>query len=726
MKGFFRKLISFSLCTVIAGGCAAVFPDFTTHQIVSAKSPEIFASDNYEYSVNDDGTVTIESFISLPEGNIMIPSVLDGKIVSSIGNSAFKNCIGINSVSLPDTITYIGLYAFSGCSALKSVTIPGSVGIIDKCAFSDCLNLSSLNLKNGLTDISANAFSGCPELTSVFIPDSVKTIGYDAFSDCTSLKTISIPVSVTDIAGTSFNNTPWLSSQKKQFVTAGDNVLIAYNSPKPDYYSPFDLVIPDGVKHIGRGLFKQNVFLRSVKIPSSVIDIGSSAFSGCNNLSDVVISDGVKSIGNSTFYECKNLKKVTIPDSIGVIDDSSFYGCTALTEIRLPKNLKAVGIRTFAMCSNLEKVTFPEGLESIGNNAFNNCVNLRNVTLPVSLKTIGIGSFYKCEHFTSLTLPPYILSVGDSAFNECKNLYSIVITSDMTEFGNDCFCSKSSVYRKNLTIYAKKWSSAEFYASKYGIKFVEYIVPVSSVSLNKSQMTLGNGETIKLSATVSPSYAEDKSVKWRTSNSKILKVDQTGNVTAVGTGTAWITVRTSNGLERSCKFIVKNAPEKITLTKGILTIGVGEKYTIGSGVNDGAACSKRTYRTSNSQIIKMTRTDWQGEFYGVKPGVAYVTVRTYNGKESTCKVTVKAAPTSVKVSKAALTLKVGQTSSLSAIIPDNCGCAKRTFRTSNSSIIKMTKTDWTGQFKAMKSGIAWVTVRTYNGKEASCKITVKA
>ena len=193
---------------------------------------------------------------------------------------------------------------------------------------------------------------------------------------------------------------------------------------------------------------------------------------------------------------------------------------------------------------------------------------------------------------------------------------------------------------------------------------------------------------------------------------------------AVGTGTAWITAKASNGKEKSCKITVKSAPSGIMLTKGILTIGVGESYTLGSSVNNGSACSKRTYRTSNSSVIKMTKTDWNGVFVGQKPGVAYVTVKTYNGKESTCKVTVKAAPSSVTISKKALTLKVGQTAELSCSVPSNAGCAARTFRTSNSSIVKMTKTNWTGSFKAMKPGTAYVTVRTYNGKESTCKVTV--
>ena len=120
----------------------------------------------------------------------------------------------------------------------------------------------------------------------------------------------------------------------------------------------------------------------------------------------------------------------------------------------------------------------------------------------------------------------------------------------------------------------------------------------------------------------------------------------------------------------------------------------------------------------------MTKTNWTGDFVGVKPGVAYVTVRSYNGKEHSCKVTVKPAPKSVTISKKTLTMKVGQTATLSCWTNDGAGCATRTFRTSNSSIVKMTKTNWTGSFKAMKPGVAWVTVRTYNGKESSCKVTV--
>ena len=246
---------------------------------------------------------------------------------------------------------------------------------------------------------------------------------------------------------------------------------------------------------------------------------------------------------------------------------------------------------------------------------------------------------------------------------------------------------------------------------------------ITGLKLNKTTISLGKGEQTTLIPTFNPSNARNKTLTWTTSNSKIVTVSN-GKITGKANGTATITAKTNNGKTAKCTVTVKNAPSKVTLSKGILTLGVGEKYSLTSTIPDGSAAETRVYRTSNSSIVKMTRTYWQGEFVAQKPGVAYVTVRLYNGKESTCKVTVKKAPASVNLNKTSMTLKVGQSASLSAVIPSDAGCATRTFRTSNSSVVKMTKTNWTGQFKAMKKGTAYVTVRTYNGKEKSCKVTV--
>lgn len=249
-------------------------------------------------------------------------------------------------------------------------------------------------------------------------------------------------------------------------------------------------------------------------------------------------------------------------------------------------------------------------------------------------------------------------------------------------------------------------------------------VTPTKITLDKTSLSLGKGESYTLKASVFPSNASNKAVTWTTSNNSIVTVSS-GKITARSMGTATITARTVNGKTASCKVTVKNAPSKVTVSKTVLSLGVGETYKLSASIPGGTAAAVRTFRTSSSSIIKMTKTKWKGQFTAVKPGTAWVTVRLYNGKEASCKITVKAAPRSVSVNPKSLNLKVGQTAGISAVLPGGTASASRTFRSSNSSIIKMTKTSWTGKFKAMKKGTAWVTVRLYNGKEASCKVIVR-
>ena len=240
----------------------------------------------------------------------------------------------------------------------------------------------------------------------------------------------------------------------------------------------------------------------------------------------------------------------------------------------------------------------------------------------------------------------------------------------------------------------------------------------TAVRLDKTAMSLGRGESYR----INPTSGSD--LIWSSSDPSVATVNG-GLVSGKKNGIAVITAKGAGGQSAKCTVTVKDPPSSVTITKGVLTLGVGESFTLGSGVNNGAASANRTYRTSNSSIVKMTNTKWTGKFTALKPGVAYVTVRTYNGKESACKVTVKPAPTSVTLTRGDLVLAVGEKYTLGSGLNQGAAAATRTYRTSNSSVVKMTRTDWVGEFTAVAPGVAYVTVRTYNRKERSCKVTVK-
>lgn len=246
------------------------------------------------------------------------------------------------------------------------------------------------------------------------------------------------------------------------------------------------------------------------------------------------------------------------------------------------------------------------------------------------------------------------------------------------------------------------------------------------VNLNYQTLTVGVGESYTLKASISGNAAAAVRT-FRTSNSGIVRMTKTnweGTFIASSPGTAWVTVRLYNGLEASCKIIVKKAPTQVSLNKQTLTLGHTETFRLNAVLPSDMASSVKSFRSSNPNVVQMIKTSGTAEFKGIGLGTAWVTVRLYNGLEASCAVTVKYAPGSVSLNRKSMTLKVGQSGSLSAVLPQGAGCATRTFRSSDSSVVKMTKTDWTGQFTAVKKGTAWVTVRLFNGVQDSCKITV--
>ena len=165
----------------------------------------------WTYTIFSNGEVSIgggSSFsTAVPKstsGQLIIPSTLGGKPVTSIGEYAFCDCSGLTDVKIPNSVTRIGHKAFDGCRGLTSVTIPDSVTSIGQWAFENCSGLTSVTIPDSVTSIGNWAFEYCSGLTSVTIPASVTSIGSSAFAGCSGLTSVTIPDSVTNIEGGRF------------------------------------------------------------------------------------------------------------------------------------------------------------------------------------------------------------------------------------------------------------------------------------------------------------------------------------------------------------------------------------------------------------------------------------------------------------------------------------------------------------------------------------------
>jgi len=134
-----------------------------------------------------------------------------------------------------------------------------------------------------------------------------------------------------------------------------------------------------------------------------VVEISSSAFAGCNDITALNLPSEIKRIGNSAFSRMRIPEGFKIPDTVQSIGDFAFNESTNLRTIEVPSSVKSIGYATFSSCRDLESVYLSEGLESIGPMAFRRSGRLSIVTttdrkescvrgrayLPTSLRDVG-------------------------------------------------------------------------------------------------------------------------------------------------------------------------------------------------------------------------------------------------------------------------------------------------------------------------------------------------
>ncbi len=254
------------------------------------------------------------------------------------------------------------------------------------------------------------------------------------------------------------------------------------------------------------------------------------------------------------------------------------------------------------------------------------------------------------------------------------------------------------------------------------------VVEVESVSLNKSEMTLTEGESETLAATITPENAENKSITWSSNNEAVATVDVNGNVTAKSAGTAVITATSTNGKSAGCTVTVEKKQIPVTevrLSESTVGIVEGSTYKLTATVlPENTTDSKNvSWSSSNSEVATV---DANGTVTAKRAGTAVITATSTNGKTAGCTVTVsrKEIPiTEISLDKSSATLTEGETTTLTAtVLPENTTYGK-SVKWSSSNVAVAT-VDLMGKVTAKSAGTAIITAISENGKTASCTITV--
>lgn len=282
--------------------------------------------------------------------DIIIPEMLAEKEVKAIADNAFNDMGWVRSIEIPNTVVEIG-----------------------DSAFYSSLSATKISLSDNLYKIGTYAFFGCISVENIRLPLGLRIIGGFAFADCKKLEGIAIPSGVSSIGGGAFSGTKWLSSQKDEFVTAGDNILISYNGDEEK------VTVPDEIRVVSA--FHDNFFLKEVILPESVEEIGEFAFIN-SSISKITTNENIKKIGKSAFDSCINLEKISFNENLEEIGSYAFANCQMLTEFTVNEKVKIVGDGAFSRCSKLEKLIFLSDKTETGEKICENCSNSLKIQCP--------------------------------------------------------------------------------------------------------------------------------------------------------------------------------------------------------------------------------------------------------------------------------------------------------------------------------------------------------
>ena len=442
---------------------------------------DLMSEGDYVYEVLDDGTLKIKSYGG-SGGDIIIPQEIDGKTVTTIGKSVFKENKEITSVVLPETLEHIDDYAFFRCSNLAFVEVPNSLHRVGCQVFDDTAWYNSqpdgvvylgnvaykykgekekityssdgkytyigttssmpenttIILKPGTTGIAGSAFSGEKNLKHLTIPCGVKTIAYSAFRD-TGLEELSVPNGVTYIGTSVFSNCQNIKS----------------------------IYLPDSVLEIGLRTFEDCTALETIRLPKSINIFGGSAFSRCSSLKSVILPDGNYSLGyagngQAFFAGCENLKSVVIPEGITGLD-RSFEGCfkeATSYEGRLTLDYSISG------CSSLEEINLPSTISTIRREGyeFYGCKSLKAITIPEENQYFcSVDGVLYNKSMTKLikypanktdksfTIPDSVTKISEYAFSDCVNLEKVVLCDNITQIPKSAFENASGIREIELS-----------------------------------------------------------------------------------------------------------------------------------------------------------------------------------------------------------------------------------------------------------------------------------
>lgn len=339
---------------------------------------------------------------------IVLPDGLE-----AIGEEAFRNCWELGRLDIPSGLNYLGARAFEECRALTRCNLPEGVTLLPDHLFYRCTSLEEVNVSEGVKSIGDSAFQDCYSLLDFSFPSALQIIGKDAFMACHKLERIMLPETVSVIGEGAFGACQGVKELTLPDLEEVGRLAFSYCESLERLY-----MRGEKTKVINERAFLHCTNLKEVVFPPNLRSIGPEAFMSCRSLEEVTVTSGaLESIGENAFRKCSGLKELSLSGASGnaVIGPHAFEECVDLTNILIGEGFSRISNHVFSGCSALSEVSLPKSLSELESYAFYECYSLKTVTLPDNIKELPVNLFSGCSSLSEITLPKNLESIR-SAF----------------------------------------------------------------------------------------------------------------------------------------------------------------------------------------------------------------------------------------------------------------------------------------------------------------------
>lgn len=404
-------------------------------------------------------------------------------------------------------IDQIWTSGFEGAASLTDITIPASIGRLGTAAF-ESTGLTHVTIPDTVQQVDPAVFQNCTELVSVKLPAGLAEIDQYMFANCTSLQYVDMPDSITKINIYAFHNCTSLTS----------------------------LALPKNLSSLSVGCFDKCINLQHVVVPPSVISFPKD---------DVGVYNPFKYSPVTVYVEKKSTADKFFTNNLEELQASAMANGGSLKVVTLDSVADPASIDV----GSLELMDAGKKVSVAGNFPIGSYLDVQPLTSGSAYNTFANQANSKAFTAYSLALlpsgaaanGPFTLTIGKpSEYSSSASLYA-ADGALQTDFADDCFTATISALGPVALIDTKEETGS---------------TEASSVTLSKTALTLEAGKTVRLSATVLPATATNKSVTWSSNNEAVATVSTNGTVTARKAGTAVITARTANGKSASCTVTV--------------------------------------------------------------------------------------------------------------------------------------------------------------------------